>query len=344
MVASVHVPMIRSSVVNQVITAIFNCPNGAAFLRRKYDIKSTQTDLYDRIALARYLELFEDAAILAQDPLLGARLGDTLPPGELLGPIGLLVLTSPCLRVGLENMIKYIRTWQDATEITLHDHEDLTIWSYRITDDALWPRRQDAEFTLSFTCAMARACFGARWIPASVHFEHSRPQNWKALQTIVRAPLQFDQTFNAIIFERAELERPIKHNNSGFAPYLRRHIEDMLVTIDQPRSLTEQIQEIIARDLGHVPVNLNSIASALNLPPRSLQRYLALEGTSVRGIMRDMKRAQAKSLLMKMPRQTMNIAQAVGYTDASAFWRAFRSWEGVSPARFSRGVKKRPES
>ena len=341
---SVRVPMIRSSVVNQVIMALLNCPNGAAFLRRKYGIKSPQTDLYDHTALALYLELFEDAAVLAEDSLLGARLGSILPPGEMLGPIGLLVLTSPCLRVGLESMIKYIRTWQDETEITLHDHEDTTIWSYRITDASLWPRRQDAEFTLVFTCAMARACFGLQWAPMEVHFEHERPQEWRALQNMLRAPVRFNQPFNAIIFEKIDLDRPIKHSNSGFAPYLRRHVEDMLVAIEQPQNLTEQIKAIIVRDLGHAPVNLNSIAAALKLPPRSLQRYLAQEGTSIREILRAVKIRQAKSLLMKNQRQTTNIAHAVGYTDPSAFWRAFRSWEGVSPAAFSRDVRKKPES
>ena len=341
MPAPVRVPMIRSSVVNQVITAILDRPHGAALLRRKYDIHATPTDPYERIALARYLELFEDAALLAEDPLLGARLGNDLPPGEMLGPIGLLVLTSPCLRAGLENMTKYIKTWQDATEISLHDHDETTTWSYRITDDSLWHRRQDAEFTIAFTCMMARTYFGPRWKPMEVHFEYPRPRDWKTLQNILRAPLWFEQPYNAIVFERADLDRPVKHNNAGFAPYLRRHAEDMLAATEQPDNLTEQIHEIIARDLGHMPVNLNSIAHHLKIPARSLQRYLAQEGTSVREILRDVKHSHARSLLTKNQRQATNIAQAVGYTDPSAFWRAFRSWEGVSPAIFSRDARKK---
>lgn len=341
MPAPTRVPMIRSSVVNQVITAILDCPNGAAFLRRKYDMKTTPTDPYERIALARYLELFEDAALLAEDSLLGARLGNALPPGEMLGPIGLLVLTSPCLRTGLENMTKYIKTWQDATEISLHDHGETTIWSYRITDDSLNPRRQDAEFTISFTCMMARAYFGLHWKPIEVHFEYPRPRNWKTLQNILRAPLWFEQPYNAIVFESADLDRPVKHNNAGFAPYLRRHAEDMLAATEQPNNLTEQIQEIIARNLGHMPVNLNSIAHHLKIPVRSLQRYLAQEGTSLREILRDAKHNQARALLKKTQHQSGSIAQAVGYTDSSAFWRAFRSWEGVSPAVFSRTLRKK---
>ncbi len=332
--------MIRSSVVNQVIAAIQVIPGGAAFLRREHDIKSTSSNLYDLIALARYLQLFEDAAGLAGDPLFGARLGNSLPPGELLGPIGFLVLTSPHLRIGLMNMAQYINVWQDATEVALHDQGSAALWSYRITDDKMWPRRQDAEFTLTVTCAMIRACIGGNWTPLEVHFEHPRPREWKGLQTMFRAPLRFAQPANALLIDNADLEKPVQGVNAGFAPFLRRHAEEMLASTNKDVGLVQQVRRIVTRDLGRVPVNITSLAVELRLPARSLQRYLAEEGNSVRGIIREIRQEQAKSLLHSRPRQVGAIAHAVGYTDPSAFWRAFKSWEGISPAAFARKRKR----
>jgi AraC-like DNA-binding protein len=331
--------MIRSSVVNQVIAAILACPGGAAYLRRQHDIKSTRADLYDRIALGRYLALFEDAATLAKDPLFGARLGHTLPAGELLGPLGFLVLTSPRLRVGLQTMTHYISTWQDATDITLHDQEDTAIWSYRITDDKLWPRRQDAEFTLTATCAMIRTCCGSNWTPLEVHFEHPRPRDLHGLQAMFRAPLRFNQPANALIMDLADLDRPIQGANAGFAPFLRRHIEDMLANEQQELHLTQQVRQVVMRDLGRAPVSVTSVATELGIKPRTLQRYLAEEGSSVRDILRTARQDQAKSLLSTSHRQIEAVAHAVGYTDPSAFWRAFKTWEGQPPAAYARTRK-----
>ncbi len=335
------VPMIRSSVVNQVISAILVQPGGAAFLRRVHDIKSPRADLYERIALARYLALFEDAASLADDPLLGARMGITNPPGELLGPIGFLVLTSPSLRIGLEHLSHYIRAWQDATDITLHLEDDTAIWSYRIHSPHLWPRRQDLEFTLTATCSMIRNCFGGSWVPFEVHFEHPRPKEWQALQAMFRAPLRFDQPANALLFDRADLDKPLNRANSGFAPFLRRHVEDMLAVEPDNPAIAQQVRHIVSRDLGRVPVNLGTIATELGLPPRTLQRHLTEEGTSVREILKSLKIQEAKALLNTSRRHIGAVSQAVGYTDPTAFWRAFKSWEGVSPAVYQRAKRKK---
>ncbi len=337
---SATVPMIRSSVVNQVISAILAHPDGAAFLRRHYGIKSAKADLYDRIALSRYLPMFEDAAALAGDPLFGARLGISLPPGELLGPIGLLVLTSPSLRIGLENLTHYIRAWQDATEITLHGGEETAVWSYRIQDPTLWPRRQDAEFTLTATCAMIRNGFSG-WAPLEVHFEHSRPVQWQALQAMFRAPLRFDQPANALVLDAADLDRALNRPDGGFAPFLRRHVEDMLPRDSEEVKLTQQVRRLVSRDLGRAPVSLTALAAELGLPPRTLQRHLAEEGSSVREIVREVKIQEAKALLETSRRHIGAVSQAVGFGDPTAFWRAFKAWEGVSPADYQRATKKK---
>ncbi len=339
MAAHVSVPMIRSSVVNQVITAILHCNNGGAFLRREHNIRTTSTDLYDQMALARYLQLFEDAATLANDPLFGARLGHSLPPGELLGPIGFLVLSSRNLRQGMEAMAQFIKIWQDITDITLHDQDDVALWSYRITDEKMWPRRQDAEFTLTATCIMVRAFLGGNWTPLEVHFEHKRPAEWRELQSMFRAPLRFDQPANTLLIEHADLDRPVQGAHAGFAPFLRRHMEDMLISTDQDMQLVEQVRRIVMRDLGRAGVNVASLATELGIPARSLQRYLADEGSSVREIIREVRQGQARSLLHIKPRQVGAVAHAVGYTDPSAFWRAFKAWEGMSPAAFARAQK-----
>ncbi len=334
-------PMIRSSVVNQVIAAILACPDGRAFLRREHGIKSARADLYERIALARYLRLFEDAALLANDTLVGARMGIANPPGELLGPVGFLVLTSPRLRIGLENLTHYISAWQDATEITLHEQDGTAIWSYRITRPDLWPRRQDSEFTLTATCAMIRSSFGSNWAPLEVHFEHSRPREWRSLQAMFRAPLRFDQPANALLLDSVDLDKPAQGANAGLAPFLRRHVEDMMATEAGEMSLTQQVQQLAARDLGRAPVSLPLLAAELGLPARTLQRHLAEEGTTVRAIVRSLKLQEAKALLKTSRRHIGAVSHAVGYSDPTAFWRAFKSWEGVSPAEFQRAKRKK---
>jgi AraC-like DNA-binding protein len=332
-------PLIRSPVMNLVVGALLSRLGGRELLRDKYDIKGAQADLYEQTSLAQYLALFEDASALLGDPFFGARLGSSSPPEDSLGPIGFLVLTAPSIKASLSEIAKYISFWQDATEVALRVQDDAVIWSYRILDEKLWPRRQDVEFTLAGTCAMIRTCAGQAWAPLEVHFEHSRPPGWQALRSIFRAPVLFDQPSNALVMNSHDVERPLQAQNAGFAPFVRRHIEEILGS-EEADGIGERVRQLVSRDLGHTAVNLQTLAAQLGMPQRTLQRRLADEGSSVREIVREVRIQQAKSLLANGRGNINTVSCALGYSDATGFWRAFKSREGMSPAAFrERGRK-----
>lgn len=61
------------------------------------------------------------------------------------------------------------------------------MWRYRIADEGIWPRRQDAEYSVSSMCHMLRIVCGAQWAPVEVHFEHIAPADIKPYQRMFRA-------------------------------------------------------------------------------------------------------------------------------------------------------------
>jgi AraC-like DNA-binding protein len=101
------------------------------------------------------------------------------------------------------------------------------------------------------------------------------------------------------------------------------------------------VRRLVARDLGHQAVNLQTLATQLGMPPRTLQRYLADEGSSVREIVRDVRIQQAKSLLETGRRNIGTVSRAIGYSDPTAFWRAFKSREGMAPGAFREQAQKK---
>jgi AraC-like DNA-binding protein len=79
---------------------------------------------------------------------------------------------------------------------------------------------------------------------------------------------------------------------------------------------------------------LRDAAVAIGLPPRSLQRRLALMGTTFERLVDDWRRGEAQQLMADPETGTTEIALRLGYTDPSHFIRAFRRWEGMSPTAF----------
>jgi hypothetical protein len=122
--------------------------------------------------LSRYVAMFEDMALRLGDPLLGARLGQAMRAVDL-GPAGMLVARSRSVMVALERLTRFVSSFQPGTQAGLKRCDDLVTWTYRLSDAAIWPRRQDAEFTVASTLRLIHAAFSPDWRPLMVQFEHA---------------------------------------------------------------------------------------------------------------------------------------------------------------------------
>ncbi|MGO7631971.1 AraC family transcriptional regulator ligand-binding domain-containing protein, partial [Rhizobium ruizarguesonis] len=74
-------------------------------------------------------------------------------------------------------------------------------------DQAMWPRRQDSEFTIAASCQLVRSCFRSGWRQIEIQLEHHAPRNASALERICGAHILFGQSGNRIVMNRAEADR-----------------------------------------------------------------------------------------------------------------------------------------
>lgn len=330
-------PTIRSPLVSRLLTMI--APHSLReTLRIRHGIPDHKLHSpYEAVALSRYVALFEEIAQLKAEPFLGARIGAEQNPAEALGPLGFLFLTAPSLRAALLTISHHLSTWQTGSFIDLRTSDDSGLWSYRIDCADIWPRRQDAEYTLASTCAMIRARQGEAWRPQAVHFEHDEPSQSNVLRGIFRAPLLFRQPYNALGIDKALLDRPFRSPFDCFIPYMERHMQEMRMVEPEPSGIAARVRDLVRHALGHRDITLDWVAQELAMPARTLQRHLASEGTSLRALIQEVRRAEAEGLLSSGMQTPADVAQALGYADNTAFWRAFKSWAGTSPRGYARG-------
>ena len=305
-------------------------------LRKHIGYAGGLTNPYERIPLARFVNFLEAAALSLDDTLLGAKLG-ARSRIEDLGVIGLIFLSSTNLQIALGHLRKFFPVLQSATRVELDAHCALPEFVYQILGPTIWPRRQDAELTLSATCSAIRSLLGEYWSPVEVHFEHDRAHHDTreldaALWDIFRAPVLFNQPANRLIFHPQDLVRPVVSRAEGMVPHLERHLEDLMrtkeTTVD---SCTSRVSRIISKRLGREDLEVHSIAEEIRLSPRTLQRRLAEEGTSLRELVRRHRTHIVEGLLQDCRTKMAVIAHDVGYSDATTFSRAFKSWRGGAP-------------
>ncbi|MFT4014576.1 MAG: AraC family transcriptional regulator ligand-binding domain-containing protein [Paracoccus sp. (in: a-proteobacteria)] len=253
---------------------------GGPLLSRHLLSRPMLADSYAEIPLQRYVAFLEDAALCAADPLLCARVGTGFRPFDL-GPVGLLFAASSTLRRGLERLAQSLNAWQGGTAIRVETDGEALTWTYRIAASDIGPHRQDSEYTLAATLALARDVFGAAGRPVEIHVEHDAPEDVGGLTRILGMRPAFGQTANRLIFDRAAAERVLRPEEHGLMSVLSRHVED-LSRPPTPGDLVERVRHLIALHLGQRPVTLALVAAELNLSTRSLQRKLAEHGTALR--------------------------------------------------------------
>jgi len=310
-----------------------------ALLEEHGFFRSQMTSPYERVPLHRYISLLESAAVKFARPFLGLEMGEKFGLTEL-GPFHALFTSSSSLRDALATFARFQSRWQTRTLLGIDRAEQVTTYSYRIDDPDIWPRRQDAEFTIAGLITLIKQLTNAKWVPVEVHLEHALAGREQHLQRFFRAPTFGSQASNQLVILNQDLDRPLPrfHSDDGrLKTILESHLLD-LVRLDAatPKSMAERTAETIARRLGQASVECDVIASDLNLSVRSLRRRLMEEGTSFREVLQETRQAKARTMLENGEIPLVAAARILGYSDTATFSRAFKQWTGTPPRRFSR--------
>ncbi|USJ27966.1 AraC family transcriptional regulator [Ensifer adhaerens] len=284
-----------------------------------------------RIDMRDYLEFFEDAARTFDDPVLGARLGFALRPGDLW-PMGLLLMQASSIGSALSYYARYASAFQTATTFSVQSDPGGLMCTYKVHAD-LAPSllRQDNEFTLACICGQLRTAFDSNWRPLEVQFEHPTNGQASTLQRIFGAPVRFSQTRNSIIVDRREADLQYRTEDREFINILNQHMASVIASNNDNLSATEQVRALVSVRLGLAPVELPFLASELGVTARTLQRRLADEGTSLREILRGYREKMAAAYLAQGNMSIEEISTALGYAESTVFSRAFKIWTGGSP-------------
>lgn len=283
-----------------------------------------------------FVALFELAAERIGDPLFGLRVGLAQSP-EQLGVIGYVIVNSPTAGAAFDNLVRYLATHQEGVDLRLEREGDLARFVYRIADPAIQPRRQDAELTMGVGTAILRAVFGEGYTAEEVWFEHGPLPERNAQAKLLRCPVRFGRETNALVIRAADLDRALPSPDPTLLTILSRHAE-ATVAEQVGATLGAQVRAAIAERLRDGVPGLDTIGRTLGLSGATLRRRLDDERSSFQGELEAARRALAERYLSDPTLTLTETAFLLGYSEASAFNRAFKRWTGVTPGAFRRAA------
>jgi AraC-like DNA-binding protein len=201
------------------------------------------------------------------------------------------------------------------------------------------PRVFGHEVLLMLLHGVACWLVGRRIPILRAQFGYPEPAHSAEYRLMYCTDLTYGKSHTAIVFAADHLNLPIVQNERSVKDFLRTAPENILVKYKNGSSLTARIRRRLRQLLpGDVP-DFDRLAAELNMTTATLRRRLHEEGASYQGIKDQLRRDLAISYLSHSDRNVMDIALELGFSERSAFHRAFRKWTGASPGEFRRGLQ-----
>jgi AraC-like DNA-binding protein len=286
-----------------------------------------------QLRLDVFCKLFEQAAQRTGCDNFGLLFGQQFQPRDL-GIWGYAALSAPTLGSALETLAElFVYQQSSSTMRLLREDEHRVRLEYRIQTPSIVARRQDAELSLGQFTNLIRECCGRNWSPTEIQFEHPRPAEWRQHTLAFGAPVFFGCTSNAIILESEHLDRPMPGRDLKLLAMMRNCLE-MVGSRAETESLFDRIRSTVRQHLPEGAPTLEAISATLRTTPAAIRRALEDEGLNLREAIDTVRFEMARHYLPQRHLPLTEIALLLGYSELSAFTRAFTRWAGTSPLAY----------
>jgi AraC-like DNA-binding protein len=297
----------------------------------------------DRIEDLRQYVTFHELERLAthalertNDPGLGLAVGANAPE-MMLQAVGHLMASQDTLREACAAWQRYSLLVTDAWQFRLAERGEQALF---ICEPPVVHGL--TRFFVDLTLAVA-ARVGSRFALSQselheVHFRHPAPSYALRYRAVFGCPARFRQERNALVFPRELLDRPQLHADETARSFLSAAVERLLHERNLADTWTERVRALLRRPEEFANVDGEMVARRLGLSRRILRRSLAAEGTSLPGLLDEARSQIAREALSIPGANVKEISEFLGFSEPSAFHRAFKRWTGQTASEFARMV------
>ncbi|MEQ5840331.1 AraC family transcriptional regulator [Paraburkholderia acidicola] len=292
------------------------------------------------VAMETWQSLLERATAMRPAVLApGLQIGALVEPRHV-GVLGYLVLASDTVGEALLVYRRYERLFYgvDLAEIEI-DAQDVEI---------RWPASVPAVSQVVDDVAIAAlVTFIARQVnaapaPSRISFVHTPPADsdtQSLYEKFFGCPVDFGDVCTRVRFPASYLMKPMAHADPGLRALLDRQAQALLLAQPDPDAFERAVQESLLKLLPEGAPTISRVAQVLHMSARTLQRRLEAGGETWQSMLDRTREHLARQYLLDRSLSLSDIALLLGYSEQSAFNRAFRRWTDETPARARRGER-----
>ncbi len=277
-------------------------------------------------------DLWRRAARLTGDEAFGLHAAERLQRGNM-EMMEYLVRNSPTVREAIDRLVRYAPLLADELFFALDVEGERALLSFRTGGRAFPPVA--IEFILAVLHRFATASLEPPVRLRAVWFAFAQPSDIREHQRVFGVEPGFEREMNALVFDATILDRPLVRVDEKLGAVLKHQASLLVERLPRASALSERVRQLIAERLAEGDATAAAIARQLNMSTRTLHRRLAEAGSSYRALLDQVRHASALRFLEQGEKSLGEIAHALGFSDPSAFRKAFKRWTGAGPAEYA---------
>ena len=298
--------------------------------------RTVWTDPTCFIPFAQYCGVLDAAARLTDCPHIGLLLGAKGNHAGL-GVAGAWLFSAPTHRDAINGFIALQSSNTRAASMYIQDFGDESFVGYGIYDRTTVGREQAYAFATALGVRLGTLLTGGRSVPREVQFPFRPPTNAAPYEMVFRAPVRFNCTACGVVLPKTALDLHLRKDRPrDFEDWLRRaHANTPSAERVWTARIRHMLRPLLARQRAVAPL----IAELCEVSPRTLNRKLAAEGSSLRGLIDDMRLIMAEEYLFLTDLSIGEIGLLVGFEAEKSFYRSFQRWTGTTPEAWRMAAK-----
>ncbi len=284
-----------------------------------------------------YIRLIRNALDITGDSALGLKLGQKINIA-MFGAFGYALMSSRALRDAADIFLRY----QDLPgQLTIISSEqkgsDLVIQF-----SPLYPF-EDQVLVYAIEEVLSTTYYGMNFLvnqklPLSeIRLTYPAPSHAVLYEEMFNCPVRFMETENSLRLNAGFFDLPVFTADRRVYEYCTQFCEEMLKGLRKSDHFIDRIRNIIMTSLERF-LKIEEMAKELGMSIRSLNRRLEERGTSYKKIMNGVRTGLAMRYLQETNLSIDQIADLTGFSETTAFRKAFKVWTGISPSKYRKKV------
>jgi len=293
----------------------------------------------ERLSLGTIESLVSSIVDTTKSKSLGLDIGKHIHPSDY-GIFGYALMNCSTLAQAAELVVTHCSLLNQAFDVNLIERDEDIHFQLENTSTT-FASQILVELHLSSVVQMARFLAGPQKSDdvtmSEVCFQHKALADITQYQKIFNCPVRFEQKKNEIVVSNNVLAQPIRSASPKMLSMLLKKVTRLEEEMNDSIAFGQRVCNFVENSISEAGLPSAAIvADHFNISMSTLKKHLHQENLNYTAICDDVRKKMAIKMVVCSTEQLQNISDYLGFSNSSAFHRAFRRWTAVTPAEYRR--------